>query len=309
MLLFLAFDLSGAMDATHHWWTTLAALSAVAVLLPRRERWRLLLCGGLCGLSILFTQTQGALVFSGIGAYLMIEARRDIEPPWEKLMLFALPCLSLCAAVLGYYCYVAGARRLFFDILVFPVTGLSGPVNSPGTYLHQFPAFHRAVDLFRFVPYVVILCLVPYCYLLSIYWLWKRRLFLDAGKTKPILLLNLVGLALFAAISSGPRFFRICTVASPALLVFAWHLQRAGDALKRARSALWILVGIFIVSLPINRQHNGIARSGSQQGTPLIPTPDNGRRCNGFSKKPYPGTSCSMTPERFFISICKTQCK
>jgi hypothetical protein len=59
---------------------------------------------------------------------------------------------------------------------------------------------------------------------------------------------------LFAAISSGPRFFRICTVAPPALLVLTWHIQQAGDALKRAHSALWILVGIFIVSLPVNRQ-------------------------------------------------------
>jgi hypothetical protein len=56
MLLFLAFDFSSAMDATHHWWSTLSVLSAVAVLIRGQEEWRVGLCGALCGVATLFTQ-------------------------------------------------------------------------------------------------------------------------------------------------------------------------------------------------------------------------------------------------------------
>jgi hypothetical protein len=46
----------------------------------------------------------------------------------------------------------------------------------------------------------------------------------------------------------------ICTVAPPALLVFTWHLQYAGKLCRSAHTAIWAVVMLFIVYLPIHRQ-------------------------------------------------------
>jgi hypothetical protein len=254
MLLFLAFDLSIASDATHHWWSTLFSLSAVSVLLRGREPWRITICGGFCGVATLFTQTQGVMVFFAVLVYLAIENHNDSQERHVLLTLFSLPYLALCTAVLGYYCYTAGTHCVFFDLIVSPLTRLTGPMNCPETYLHQLPALHGVFDIIRLVPMLFVLGMVPYCYLLSLYLLWKKRYSIDLEYRNRILLLNLVGLAMFAAICSGPRLFRTCTVAPPALLVFTWHLQYEGRVRRLAHTAIWAVVMSFVVYLPIHRQ-------------------------------------------------------
>ncbi len=254
MLLFLVFDLNSAMDATHHWWSTLCALVATSVLMRGRGPWKLAACGGFCALATLFTQTQGGLLFIAISIFLAIEAGKTIEELRKRALFFVLPYLALCSAVLGYYCVRAGTSPLLTDLLIFPLTGLSGPINSPKTYLHQWPPLHGVVDLFRLIPFVIVLGLVPYVYLFSLYSLWRGRVKVEADQRIHLLLLNLVGLALFAAIASGPRFFRICTVAPPALLVFCTFLQQKEQVNCIVRYGVWSIAAVFMVCLPLRRQ-------------------------------------------------------
>jgi len=254
MLMFLAFDFSSAMDATHHWWSTLAALSAVAILIQGQKPWQVTLAGGLCGVATLFTQTQGALVLLAMAAFLALVRAEGTVPIRKQLVLLFLPFVGVCACVFGYYAYVAGFHRLISDLLIFPLTGLSGPVNSPKTYLHQLPPFHRVGDLVRGIPFLVIYALVPYCYFFNLYGLVKRRRNSGLGWPKQLLLLDLVGLSLFLSIISGPRFFRICTVAAPALLICVWTVSQPGEVRKILRYALWCTSVAFMLWLPVHRQ-------------------------------------------------------
>jgi hypothetical protein len=149
----------------------------------------------------------------------------------------------------------AGAQTVLFDLFVFPKKYLSsGSFNSPKTYLHQFPIVSGVGDVARVIPYLLIYSLVPYVYFYGLYNLWKKRSVLPRVTWQQMLLLNLTGLALFLAISNGPRFFRISTVAPPAILVFVWLLRQPSGVSSILRKMVWSTAMAFALWLPVHRQ-------------------------------------------------------
>jgi hypothetical protein len=96
--------------------------------------------------------------------------------------------------------------------------------------------------------------MVPYVYFWGLYQLRRQRAGLPAFVRERLVLLHLVGLALFLAVANGPRYFRLCTVAPPALLIFVWLISQPGRVVRAGRSLLWLAVGIFALLLPLRRQ-------------------------------------------------------
>jgi hypothetical protein len=255
-LLFLVFDFSSGLDLTHHWYSTLAALAAVGVLMGGVNLQRIAAAGALCAIATLFTQTQGGLTFLALAVYLLWRKRCETQEPGilKQVAALVLPFALILCCVLGYYAYRAGFRTIFFDLFVFPTRFLSGEVNSPRTYLRQLPPIHRPADLVHLIPFVFIYALVPYIYLLGLYQLWRKRDALPVVLRQQLVLLHLAGVALFLAVASGPRFFRLCTVAPPAIVICVWLICQPGPAIRRARLLLWLVAGAFACLLPFNRQ-------------------------------------------------------
>lgn len=254
MLIFLAFDYSSAADATHHWYSTLAALGAVGILIRGRQSYRIALAGLLCGVAALFTQTQGAMVIVTLGVYLFLTKpdTDTIPESIKRVLIFLAPCGLLLFAVFGYYAVRAGVRTLSYDLFVLPVIGLSGPINSPRIYFHQLPGIHSAVELLQATPFFVIIVLVPYVYLVTLFRLWKKPL-PNERQRQHMLLLSVAGLALFAAVCSGPTFFRLSTVAPPAVLCCVWLMEQSRYA-QTIRRMVFCVTLLFFVWLPVHRQ-------------------------------------------------------
>lgn len=63
-----------------------------------------------------------------------------------------------------------------------------------------------------------------------------------------------MGLALFLAVASGPRFFRLCTVAPPAILICTWIISLQARAFRLVRNLLWALAIAFAILLAFHRQ-------------------------------------------------------
>src|SRR5271170_4876752 len=57
---FLVFVYGRLLDATHHWFSLLAVLCAIRVLMPARTTLRVIAAGALLGVASFFTQTAGA---------------------------------------------------------------------------------------------------------------------------------------------------------------------------------------------------------------------------------------------------------
>ncbi len=241
--LFLALVFNNTLDLTHHWYSTLAALAAVSLLMDEAiSIRRILAASSLCGIAALFTQTQGCLTFAALIFYLLwlkrFEVRNSNLP--AQLAALVLPFTLIVSCVTGYYIYKGGAHTVFFDLIVFPPKYLSsGNVNSPRTYLRQLPPVHALADILRVIPFLLVYVLVPYVYLVGFYQLRRRRREMPASLRRYLVLLHLVGCALFLAVASGPRYFRLCTVAVPALLVCAWLIHAPTATQRVLRNFLW----------------------------------------------------------------------
>ncbi|QNI31557.1 hypothetical protein H7849_21175 [Alloacidobacterium dinghuense] len=275
-LLFLVFDYGLALDPTHHWYSTLAALAAAGVLVGGVDRWRVLVAGLLCGIAVLFTQTQGVLAFVAVAAYLLWKKRADGgSSVLKKLALLAAPFGVVIACVLGYYVHKAGFRTVYFDLVLFAPRYLSsGDVNSPRTYLRQLPPIHSIADCVRILPSLFIYALVPYSYFFGAYRLWRKRAVLSAMLRKQLVLLHVVGFALFLAVASGPRLFRLSTVAPPAILAFVWLISETRPVYRYVRGVVWGLAILFFVLPPLHRQRRWHATADLPIGRTAFADPD-----------------------------------
>lgn len=256
-LLFLIFDFSTGLDATHHWYSTLTALMAVLVLMGGASLWRIFAAGVLCGIATLFTQTQGVLVFAALIVYLLWLWRSDEqgEGILVRLSALTLPFVLIVASVLGYYVCKAGFHTVFFDLVLVPVRYMSsGDVNSPRTYLRQIPPVHSFSEIVRLPPVLFIYAVVPYVYFFGLYKLWRKRAEPMDAIRQSLVLLHLAGLALFLSVASGPRLFRLSTVAPPAIIVLVWLLDRQRPLLKVARNTLAVVAVAYALFLTSYRQ-------------------------------------------------------
>ena len=240
-LLFVVFNFNTALDATHHWYSTLAALGAVSVLMGGTGAGRVAVAGALTGVAMMFTQTQGALVFAALVGWLI----------WAGLGSRALAFVGSFAAVvlagMGWFVQKAGWDRVWFDLAVFPVRYMSfGEVNSLGTYLKQIP-LHEPLGL---VPALFVYAVVPYAYFVGIYRLWREWGGVDAEMRRRLVLLLAVGLALFLAVASAPRLHRLCVVAPPAILILVWLMR----AWRVGQKVLLAVAVVFAVLLGLSRQ-------------------------------------------------------
>jgi hypothetical protein len=252
--LVLVFDFSSAHDLTHHWFSALAALVAVNILMGGEGLARVVWAGVFCALATLLTQTQGGLVFIAMLLYLAWRGSTGrTDATRGRLAAFVLPYATVVAGVLGYYVFRAGLHVVYFDLVKFAPQFLSGDVNSPGTYLHQFPRIGSPGDAFRAIPYVFIYAVLPYVYFCGLYRLWRTRAEAPQTVRRHVILLHLVGMALFLSVVSGPRFFRLCTVAPPAILVFVWLCSGATQAMRTIRGVLCATVAVFAVVLSLHR--------------------------------------------------------
>jgi hypothetical protein len=292
MLLFLVFPFNGEADATHHWYSTLAALAAVSVLLKGRQPHRIALAGLLCAVAVLFTQTQGLLVAIAVGVYLLLTPSEAPQAPSsaKRLIFFFAPMVLLLSAVFGYYAVRAGVHRLFYDLAVFPFTALSGATNRPGIYLRQFPAIHSPADLMRAVPFLVVFCLTPYAYVVTLYQLWRKRKTITETRRRQLLLVCMVGLALFVAVSSGPTFFRLCSVSAPATVCFAWLIEQPRNA-RRIRGIVFLFTLTFFVWLPVHRQIQWHRTLQLPTGETAFADPERWRMMQWVQERTHPGDS------------------
>jgi hypothetical protein len=258
-LFFLAFDFLGSSDLTHHWFSTLAALAAAAVLMRGVSIARIATAGALCAVAALFTQTAGSAAFLAIAFYVVWQAyaypqEGNRSVPTRLVALF-LPFAVILATVLGFFARAAGLYQLFFDLVLFaPRYFDMADKNLPSDYLHQFPPVHSASDLLRFIPVLFIYVLVPCIYAVGLFRIARGRVTLPAQVRQNLMLLNLVGLGLFLSIVHAARYFRLSTVAAPAILVCVWLLSEPGRVRMFLRNAMAVTALAFALILPIHRQ-------------------------------------------------------
>ena len=254
-LLFLTLDFDVNKDATHHWYSTLLVLAASGVLLGGRSLRRILVAGVLCGLATVFTQSEGLLGLIAIAGYLWWtgEGRQRLM----ELALVGLPFAVIVGGVLGYYAGEAGFGAVYFALVTFVFRYFPAfRAHRPEAYFMQVPPHHGLADVWRFVPYVFIHALVPFAYLLCLWWLVREKAGMERRIWERLVLINFVGLALFVAIAGAPSYHRMCMVGAPAVIVCVWLVSGTCGADRWMRNVLWTVAIVAMVGLPIQLQRH-----------------------------------------------------
>jgi hypothetical protein len=305
-LLFLVFDFNSALDATHHWWSTLFVMIAVGLLLGGRSQIRILAVGALCGVATLFTQTHGGISFLALALYLGWTNREDKQSSYlfHELLLLCAPFAAVVIPVVGYYVHLVGFRTMTYWTIYFPVVffhHVEG--NTPITFF-QVPPVHSAGDLFSLIPYFFIHITVPLIYLLCVFRLIRDKKSMEQKQWRKILLLTFVGIALFISIMSAPTFLRLSAVGLPAMILCVWFLDRSTELYRRMRIILWAAAIISLVYLPMTRQLHPHHIVSLPTGRAAFITDKQCEKTWWLAQHTHPGeTFFNDPPEAFALSL------
>ncbi len=246
---FMVLDYGRLLNGTHHWFSVLAVLGSVAVLLKARTPPRIVIAGTLLGVATFFTQTRGPLAALAVGGYLIWE-RLPTRQSWSlclksELLLF-LPLMVTWGALSSHFIAQVGFWQLWYFQVTYLLRYVTGGPSDLSVGSPEIRAWLMTSDGISFL---LVYFTVPIVYALC---LWKclrgpsQTSLADAPR---ILLLTFVGVAMFAEVAPSPNWIRLYCVATPAIILFVWLLSVGlTDALRRyATTLIWIgLVGLAV---------------------------------------------------------------
>jgi hypothetical protein len=303
-LLFLVLDFDITKDATHHWYCTLLVLGAVGVLLGGRTLGRVGSAGILCGLGALFTQSQGLLSLIAIGAYLFW-TRDPKSRIASQLTSLILPFAIIVGTMLAYFTWRASFASLYFALVTFVIHNFPARTfHTPVVYFMNFPPHHNLRDVSRLVPYFFIHILVPFGYLWCLFRLFRERDTIDRKTRDAMLLINFVGLALFAAVAQAASYNRICMIAPPASIVCVWLFREMSATDRIIRRTLWAIGLLFLVALPFQLQRHWRAYLDLPTGRTAFLDPTEFEQFQWFAQHTHAGESyVGVPPYAFALSL------
>ena len=260
-LFMTGFVLYGSLDATHHWFSTVAIMGAVCVLFNGASAWRIAVAGALIGFAASFTQTKGAAMAVGLMVYFIwLSARessaaaQDWRQGWKQCLLFASSALLIFAAINGPFILAAGVHRWIEDVIVFPARYFgSVPINN---WRGTWPEFRHRAGALKWICFPFIYCAVPLAYI-GVFIVMRRKSN-DASDANPadrcdrLLLIAIAGIAMLAVMMPALSIRRISCVSPPAMILLAWLLSRDGR-LRRC-----IAIGLGTVSLAVALSQVGV---------------------------------------------------
>jgi hypothetical protein len=229
---------------SHHWYSTLAVMAALAVLIEKRSSGRLVAAGALCGLSAWFNQMRGPPALLGFAIFLLWEKYQTKET-WRSLLGRAAPLFGsfvvTLAALSSYFVWKAGLNHFLYSTVVFGVKYYpQESANTWDVYGLDMPFRENWYSTTPLGKWLVVELLVPWVYLL--FFLRARR----ERKTRPqepwdrLMLVSIVGLFLFLGVAPAAVNYRLCTVSLPAFILVVWFAKWPGRIERVGLPFLWV---------------------------------------------------------------------
>jgi hypothetical protein len=244
--LFLVLFFGKWLDATHHWFSLLAVMAAVAVLIRGTCAPRVLICGALLGLASFFTQTRGAGAALGFAAFLIWDGIQK-QATWlshcKQLSRLLLSLVLTWLALSSYFIFKLGISKLFYFQAVYVLEYVANAARNIYPWEQNPLAWPIRYQLVYFG--------VPIIYAISL-WRCRKATVMRTSMGAPIALLALVGAGMFLEVAQSPNWLRVDCVALPALILFVWLVSDVADRLsvyarlrKYAIAMTWIgLIGV-----------------------------------------------------------------
>lgn len=245
-LLFLVVSFRSQLDATHHWFSTLIVMAAVALLMEHISALRLVGAAALCGVAMWFTQSSGFLAMVGLALFLLwATVTRQLS--WENFRTaqrYVWSAFVFVAVLLTiFFIMLAGFRKFFYETFLFNLRYYSSNAgNSIHVYMTDMPPFHPWYHLPALALWGSIYLLIPLIYILFFVRYWDEKEDRPSEPWDRLVLVAIMGAMLFLSIAASPTWLRLCTVAAPGVILFVWFLNSPGRFQRIRVTAMWVIV-------------------------------------------------------------------
>jgi hypothetical protein len=250
-LLIVGFGLSSeTLNATHHWFCTLAALGALFALIDGVNRPRIAAAGALAGLAACFTQTTGAAVVLALAVYVVWKRPRSRHSGWRDALLLVVAAIGIFAALNGYLIWSAGLHTWLFDTLIFPVRYFGAvPFNSWRVIFLDFRIHPSAIRWLIFPIEYAAVPLVFFALLIGPLRIHDR----PKDHSDHVFLISLVAAAMYLAVLPSPSLLRLSSASAPAMILVA--VLCSGERQSRALGLLLGALALLIATIvPLQHQ-------------------------------------------------------
>lgn len=245
--LLVALDYGRMLDATHHWFSVLAVMAALAVLLEGKTPARIAVAGILLGVATFFTQTRGPIAALGVGLYLLWDrapSQRSGSSCLKDELLLFLPLIASWAALSAYFIARVGFWRLWYFQVTYVLRYVA---TGPSDLSIASPQARAWLATPSGILFLLLFCTLPIVYALS--WWRARQRGPAAGAAEAevadsrrrIMLLAMVGAAMFLEVAPSPNWIRLYCVAVPGIILLMRLLSDAvtGASRRYVMLALW----------------------------------------------------------------------
>jgi 4-amino-4-deoxy-L-arabinose transferase-like glycosyltransferase len=228
------------LNATHHWFSILLIMTAVAIVMEQRSLKRIAIAAALLGLATFFTQTHGIAAGAAFAAFLLWEhttARR----PWRELAvkeaMLILGFGVVLYAAYAHYLAAIGLRGIWYFQFTHVIRYLLAS-RAPFFGLPEAPSWRRLTVV---GPPVAVYVLLAIIYPLILIACWKHK-----NRDRPMLL-AFVGLSLLLEVLLNPNWLRLYAISMPAIILLIWIV---GQARSRRYTAglLWLATAVLAIN-------------------------------------------------------------
>ena len=234
------------MDATHHWFSSLANMLAILVLLTGRSYFRIIVAGCLVGLAAFCTQTAGAMGLIACCLGLCWEKRiGQISPRdlWSRLGMLLAATAGFWLLLSWRFIAEAGLSNYWYAQVLY----LPKDTDFPSGFLvppFHLPTYPRGWLTFgdHIVVYVLILLICPWVATLC----WRRRTDTSRNSVALVLLASL-GIMQTLEVITMLNWNRMAAVAMPSVILFAWLISRRHSASRSIAIGCWCMVCAIIL--------------------------------------------------------------
>lgn len=247
-LLFLVLVYGKLLNGTHHWFSVLAVMGAVAVCIPEPSAWRILAAGALLGTATFFTQTRGPFALIAFAAF-VVWSKYRLKQSWPQLLgrqlLLFLSFMVTLAILNSYFIVTTGLKNLWYFQVAYVHEHL---LSSWGTMSFGLPdalIWQRLPFVGRYLglgQYLFIYALLLIIYPLVLWLWWRNREEMTVRDWGPIVLLSLVGFCLFVEVAISVNWLRIFVVSMPGIVLLIWMINMAGKYRRHAVALVWCAI-------------------------------------------------------------------
>ena len=288
--LFLTLPFSSYLDASHHWFSTLAGTAAVAVVIEKRTETRLLWAGFFWGLGVCFTQSvaSGALGLALFLAWERYRCQGKYSTLLQKEALLLGGLLSPIVVFNAYFIWKAGLKRFLYFTVVFVAKYYPADYfNNFRVYLTGRPSIHSWTNWPDLITFCFIHALIPLIYILFFVRWWRERWRRDEPWDR-LMLINITGISLLTGVALAPAYSRLYVVSPPALVLLVWFLKPAFKLERTVLRAAWATVLALAIARPIVTQTRWKAVLGLPTGRTAFFEPVLYEKCRWVSERTRP---------------------